>query len=59
MYRIVMIAIVLIALLSAAPVSKAKGPPEGKGMVPELKKSSDADEMVEMANANLLRVLGN
>jgi len=47
MVRIITIAGLLIAMLAVAPVSQAKGPPEGKGKVPELKMRSDAEEMGE------------
>ena len=46
-YRIFTIAILLIALLVAVPVTEAKGPPKGKGKVSELKIGSDAEELVQ------------
>jgi hypothetical protein len=41
------LAVLLIAMLAAVPAAEAKGPPKGKGQVPELKISSDAEEIAE------------
>ena len=46
-YRIFMIAVFLIALMAVVPAADAKGPPKGKGKVPELKLGSDAEELAQ------------
>ena len=46
-YRIFTMAVLLIALLIAVPAAEAKGPPKGKGKVPELRIGSGAEELVQ------------